>query len=420
MDINNIIREGYKQGKPVKNIISETGLSERALRERAKKMGLVHPNSNQGRSGIIVDGNSPLKGDEAMSKQPTEAQLSSFEAHCKSNNLPYDNWRGFWHKTAEYSSFFVNKEAIEADEQRFQQFIAEVKKYSPKYKKRKVDPTGEHMLVLPQADLHIGKWATMSETGNEFNSQIAVERARVGTDALVSKAKPFGVKSYVVCIGNDLLHTEDGRGTTSGTPQDTSGSWHTNFRLARDLYIAIIEQLALHADVYLVYVPGNHDTRSGYAVAETVAAFFHNHPNVHTMITERHRKYFVYGKNLIMFSHGDGAKEKDLHWHLATEASEAWGKTSHRYVYLGHLHHKIRKSQGHTNGQLEKDKIGFTEIDVSINAEPDRDVNIEYVRSSSGHDKWHYQNGYVAKPAVEAFLHHIENGQVARFTHWFE
>lgn len=354
-----------------------------------------------------------------MAREPNAAQLASFEEHCRVNNLPFANWRGFWHKTPEFSSFFVNQQAKEDEEQRFAQLIADIKNHAPKYKKRKIEPTGDHMLVLPQADIHIGKWASIEETGREYGSNIAVERAINGTHSLVAKARAFGVKSFVVCIGNDILHTDNGKETTAGTPQDTDGSYFHNYRLARKLYVTIIEQLALYGDVYLVYVPSNHDWRTGFSLSETVAANFINHPNVKCMITERHRKYLVFGKNLIMFSHGDGAKEKDLHWLLATEASEAWSKTTHRYIYLGHLHHKIRKVQGHQNGQQEKDKIGFTEIDVSVLANEGRDVNIEYVRSASGTDGWHDRNGYVAKPAMEAFLHHPTEGQAARFTHWF-
>jgi hypothetical protein len=52
-------------------------------------------------------------------------------------------------------------------------------------------------------------------------------------------------------------------------------------------------------------------------------------------------------------------------------------------------------------------------------AEPGRDVNIEYVRSTSGVDGWHDRNGYTSKPALEAFLHHPEGGQIARFTQFF-
>ena len=354
-----------------------------------------------------------------MVREPNEAELRSFKEHCEAHNLPYDQWRAFWHKTREYSALFANNKALEDDKALFQELIADIKRHAPKYKRRKVDPRGDHLLVLPQCDIHVGKWCGKEETGNEYDIAKAVERARLGTDALVAKANAFGVKQFVVCIGNDILHTDNGKTTTSGTPQDTDGSWFSAFRAARTLYVSIVEQLALHGDVHIIHVPSNHDWRTGYALSEVVAAQFANHPNVKSMVTERHRKYLVYGKNLIMFSHGDGAKEKDLHWHMATEAAEAWSKTTHRYIYLGHLHHKIKKVQGHQNAQTEKDKVGFTEIDATVMAAEARDVNIEYVRSPSASDGWHERNGYTSKPAMEAFLHHYTDGQVARFTHWF-
>jgi hypothetical protein len=47
-------------------------------------------------------------------------------------------------------------------------------------------------------------------------------------------------------------------------------------------------------------------------------------------------------------------------------------------------------------------------------------MTVEYLRSPSGTDRWHADNGYTgAKVALEAFIHHPENGQVCRLTHNF-
>ena len=418
MNTKEYIRQCYTDGVPVKKIAEKLGISRKAVKSRAARDPQCPAHAGGFSSRGKIDSDAHRK-EINVAQNPTKAELFAFEQHCKANNLPFANWRGFWHKTQEYSAFFVNKDAAQEDEQRFQQMIADVKKHAPKYKKRKVEPTGEHILVLPQADIHVGKWASAEETGADFNSALAVKRAQEGTDVLVGKAAAFGVKRFVVCIGNDILHTDNGKTSTSGTPQDTDGSWFFNFRLARDLYVGMIEQLALHGDVYLIYVPSNHDWRSGYSLAETVAGYLHNHPHVNLMVTERHRKYLVYGNNLLMFSHGDGAKQKDLHWLMATESKDAWAKTSHRYIYLGHLHHTIKRVQGHQNAQTHKDHIGFTEIDASVIAEADKDVNIMTVPSSSGTDGWHDRNGYTARPGMMAFLHHYQDGRVCDFTHWF-
>jgi hypothetical protein len=302
--------------------------------------------------------------------------------------------------------------------------IEEMKRHAPSYKRREVKPPGDNLMVIPQADVHIGKWCDVPETGNVYNTEQAVKRCRDGTDALVAKGMAFGVKAFVLCVGNDILHIDTPKRTsTAGTPQDTDGTIFTMYQAAKKLYITMIEQLALVADVHLVFVPSNHDWVSGYMLADSVGSWFHKHPNVHLgdgwqNLYARHRKYVHFGHNLIMFTHGDGAKEKDLHWHLATEAAEVWSKTRFRYVYTGHIHHKVRKVKGYGNAQIEKDHVGFTEIS-GFDREPTRNVHIEYVRSQSPADGWHDRNGYTNQPACEAFLHHPTEGQFARFTHYY-
>lgn len=425
-EFDKYVAEEVNKATPINEIVDlvkeKFGKGSRTTIDRViRRLGLEHPNKNN-QLHAKIDTGSTLKGEIPM--QPSKKDLALFEQHCRDHNLPFDKWRGFWHKTREFSSFFVNKEAIEAEENFAATLLEDIKKHAPRYRKRKIDPTGDHLMVLPMADIHVGKWLSREETSSEYNSEIVEERVRTGTAALVAKAKAHGVSGFVVCLGNDMLHTDDGRTTTSGTPQDNDGSWFANFRLAVKIMTDIIQELTLHGDVHLMFVPANHDWRSGFAISQVVAAAFAKHPNVHdgtkgAGVTELHRKYFVYGQNLIMFTHGDGAKEKDLHWLMATEAAEAWSKTKFRYIYMGHIHHKVRKSQGITNALIEKDKIGHTVLQAGSFADAQHNVAIEYARSPAPADGWHHRNGYVNQQAVEAFLHHPVEGQTARFTHWF-
>lgn len=427
-NINQQIEDGYKEGLSIRELKALTGLSKGSIIRRAKQMGLQHPNRDNKLGGIIGSGSS-LKGESEMSIKPkpaTQADINALRQHCREQGLPFDARRLWWHKTKEFSVSFYDAEKIEEEQNFYQTLLDDLKKHAPKYRRRKVLPKGEHLLVLPMADIHVGKWLCEEETSSEYNSQIVEERVRAGTDSLVAKANAHGVSDFVVCLGNDMLHTDDGRSTTSGTPQDNDGSWFANFRLAVKIMTGIIEQLALHGKVHLMFVPANHDWRSGFAIAQVVAAHFANHPNVSnghegSGLTELHRKYFVYGHNLIMFTHGDGAKEKDLHWLMATEAAEAWSKTKFRYVYMGHIHHKVRKTQGITNALVEKDRIGYTEINAGSFSDAMHNVAIEYARSPTPSDGWHHRQGYIGpnNQAVEAFLHHPIDGQMARFTHFF-
>ena len=178
------------------------------------------------------------------------------------------------------------------------------------------------------------------------------------------------------------------------TPQDTDGMWYENFVTAKRLLIDIIETLMSVADVEVVYNPSNHDYMSGFMLLQCIEAWFQKCNNVTFDNDMSHRKYTVYGKNLIGSTHMDGAKSQDLPMLMAHEASENWNYCKHRYIYGHHIHHKTSK-------------------DVFS-------VCIETLRSPSGSDSWHHRRGYQHAPqAVEAFIHSPEHGQVARLTHLF-
>jgi hypothetical protein len=270
-----------------------------------------------------------------------------------------------------------------------------VKAYAPKYTAIKTNKSpDDHLLIIDIADLHIGKLSTAFETGEDYNSQIAVKRAKEGMQGILDKAKGFTIDKVLFVAGNDILHTDNTRrSTTAGTPQDTDGQWHQNFIMAKNLYIDLLEQLMSFAEVEVVYNPSNHDLTHGFFLMQLIEAHFAN-STIKFNVDLLHRKAFKYGKNLIGTTHGDGAKVENLPMLLATEFPILWSETKHRYIFSHHVHHKI-----------SKDMIGVT---------------FETLRSPSGTDAWHHKNGYTGVPkSVEGFIFHKEFGQIARLTHIF-
>ena len=329
---------------------------------------------------------------------------SVFESKLeKSNFNPKSNWSYGWLKTKEASIFIKNKEGIISFDEMRAKFITEMSNYSPTYKKVKRKPiTDKHLLVIDIADLHIGKLADKSETGDSYNTDIGVKRALEGVNGILSKAKGFPIDKILFIIGNDVLHIDNAnKSTSAGTTQDVDGMWYKNYEIARDLYIKIIEMLVNVADVHIVHNPSNHDYISGFMLADSVYCWFRKHKNITFDVSNSHRKYFIYGKNLIGSSHGDGAKMADMPLLMANEAPLQWANTFYRYIYLHHIHHKDV-----TKFKSGKDYQGVT---------------VEYLRSPSGTDSWHHRNGYQHAPkAIEAFIHSKNFGQVARLTHLFK
>jgi hypothetical protein len=320
--------------------------------------------------------------------------IPELEIECIKKGIDVSTVKNYWYKGKHFSIHAANKQfdyhEIKDD------IIADMKKHAPDYKKVKRDIIKDsHLLVLSPADVHIGKLAKAFETGEEYNSQIAVKRVLEGVQGIIQKSIGYPMDKILFVIGNDILHIDSPqRKTTSGTPQDTDGQWYDNFLMAKTLYVDIIETLMTLADVHIVFNRSNHDHMSGFFLADTIHSWFANCKNVTFDVSMRDRKYFLYGKNLIGTTHGDGAKIEALPLLMATEEPMMWSQSKHRYVYTHHVHHKV-----------VKDMVGVT---------------VESLRSPSSADAWHHRSGYQHNPkAIEGFIHHPEDGQIARFNHFF-
>lgn len=281
---------------------------------------------------------------------------------------------------------------------------------------------GDHLLVVDNADVHFGKLCVTSETNQEYNIDAARHRVIEGTRSLLNKAKSLGVGQILYVMGNDILNTDDGHATTSGTRQDVDGTYFTAYRAAQYAQIDAIKECMGEANTDLIHCMSNHDWRSGWTLSQTIAAHFRNSAGIRATdynMSERHRKYYGYERNGIMLTHGDGTKEEKLTGHFMNEAREYMGDWKHLYAYLHHMHHKIAKRRGIDVFQTEKDHNGITAVIKGAPVVEGNSAKIEYVRSPSPADGWHDRNGYTNRQAVEVFLHHPHDGQVGRFTEWF-
>jgi hypothetical protein len=251
-----------------------------------------------------------------------------------------------------------------------------------------------HLLVVDLADIHIGKLASSFETGEDYNNQIAVQRCKEGLEGLIKKASGFNIEQIVFIGGNDILHIDTPKATTtSGTFQNTDGMWYDNFLIAKQLYIDLLDRLLEIADVHFTFNPSNHDYMSGFFLADVIKTYYKDKQNITFDCSIAHRKYYKYNDNLIGTTHGDGARLETLPMLMAAEAKD-WSSCKHRYIYTHHVHHKTLK-----------DFPGVT---------------IESLRSPSGTDSWHHRNGFTGAPkAVEAFIHHPIYGQSAKLVHLF-
>lgn len=414
METNEYIRQCYRDGVPLKKIAEETGLTKKAVKNRAQRMGIRHASLGAFFNNGKIGEERSLQ--EVAMREPNDTEMSRLRAICEERGLPFTKWGVWWDKTRDHSIAFYNKEAVEADTRAREEFLERLAR-APKTKKPPIP--SENLAVFGNFDVHIGKHCELMRTGVEYTPDIAVKQVLEGQAALYQMSKPFGVTDILLPMGNDIVHVDNnGHTTTSGTPQDAYGSVESQMYLAAELYIRTIEEWAKTHNVWLCHVHSNHDRVSGWAVSQMVSRYFEKHPRVHVSfknLDQRHRKYFVFGNSLIMFHHGE-AKEERLLGVIKAEATQAFWQTNRVYVYQGHIHHKQVNKRGVYTEQTEKDHSGVTVIRSGSGIV--NQMHVETLRSPSPADNWHAEQLYKNIPAIEVFLHN-ERHQFCRLTHEF-
>jgi hypothetical protein len=323
-------------------------------------------------------------------------QNPALAEECEKVGIDINSVGNYWYKGKHFSIHAKNAGPTYEDFR--EDLIEELKEYSPTFEKINREPVPDgHLLVIDPADIHIGKLCTAYESGDEYNIEIARMRTLRGVEGILQKTSGFNIDQILFIIGNDMLHTENGKTTTSGTPQDTDGMWYEAFLWAKQTIVDAIELLLPIADLHITYNPSNHDLMSGFFLADSIYSWFRNCENITFDFSISHRKYYRYHNTLIGTTHGDGAKWKDLPLLMAQESKQDWSDSDHRYWYVHHVHHKQVLSS--------KDLVGCT---------------IESLRSPSGPDSWHHRNGYQHAPkGIDGFVISKKYGQIARISHLF-
>lgn len=196
------------------------------------------------------DGNPKYMVTEEQQKKLTEIRSNGVLISCNSLEVDPTTVKHLWKKTKQESVFVKNPLYVTPLEKTYldlrDEIIKDIKEFTPKFEKIKRDKQIEvHLLVVDPADIHIGKLSMAFETGEDYNSQIAVQRVLEGVRGVLHKSNGFNIDKILFIGGNDVLHVDNPRRTTtSGTPQDTDGMWYSNFLIAKQLYLDVLQNTA--------------------------------------------------------------------------------------------------------------------------------------------------------------------------------
>jgi len=238
-------------------------------------------------------------------------------------------------------------------------------------------------------DAHFGKLAWNRETGyDSYDVKIATDRYRAAMHSLLHRLAPYKIDQYLLIIGNDLLHSDNAKGTTTnGTQLEVDVRYHKTFEIVRQLLCEEIEKLADAAPVKVMIMPGNHDRHPSYHLGDSIKCWFRNHPNVEVDNEPLSRKYHQWGVCMIAACHGDEGKRDDYPLQMATEQPVMWAATKYREMHTGHLH-KTKVDEFHG-------------------------VRVRIIPSLGGTDRWSSRNGYTGNlKQAEAFVWNAKAGLI--------
>lgn len=255
---------------------------------------------------------------------------------------------------------------------------------------RSDEPLTDDLLTLyPIADAHIGMKAWGEETGEDYDTDIAVDRIKSWVGRAVD-ASPASKTAIVLDIG-DLTHSDDQNNMTPKSKHvlDADTRFFKTIGMTIHAMASAVEiAAAKHEKVILRVLPGNHNPTSYMAIMFALAERYRDEPRIE--VQKQPGEFFVYefGKCLIAAHHGDKAKAERMVMFMADEFSALWGRTRHRFLWTGHLHHHKSADIG--------------------------GVTWEQLRAVTARDAYATSHSYSARSQLQAITYDKELGEVQR------
>lgn len=238
-------------------------------------------------------------------------------------------------------------------------------------------------LVIPKQDAHFNKFDIdgKNQIEDRFNVfektlNLHLEKSALGVD----------LEKIIYIVGSDEANSEWTQMTTKGTPQQNILSYQEAFEKIAEMEVRIIKKLiSFSAEVEVVYLPGNHDEYFGWHLIHFLKNVI-QHPQLKIDDSPKNTKIIQYGKNLMMFNHGDVIKPKDLVGKFPILGKDQWSSCDNYYVFTGDKHHELSRDY---NG------IKFYQVP----------------QLSGAKSKWDDKQGYiVSKPEMISFLLEEQGG----------
>ena len=225
-------------------------------------------------------------------------------------------------------------------------------------------------------DAHFGMLAHEAETGSNFDLKIA-ERELCASISLAIDEMGEHERVVINDLG-DFTHYENTSATTeaSGHALDHDGRFPKMIRVYSRVMRFIVDKVLEKADtVDIIVNQGNHSRTNDMWMAELLRVAYHGSNRVNVLNNDNVFIGYRMGNTLVMTHHSDKCRPDRLIDVMTTDFREDFGETEFHYIYVGHIHHKMRT----------KEHAG---------------ADIESFNTNAAKDKWAHEGGYRSRQSM--------------------
>jgi len=302
---------------------------------------------------------------------------------------------------------FYNEDVVEIFKNLIKDYNPPILNFDNVKNEKEINNTENNLLEISIQDLHYGKMCWIGETGENYDTKIARERFLNAITTLIKRANGFEFSQILFLVGSDFFNSDNlDNTTTKGTQQDEDLRWQKTFKTGIHLVVDGINLLKqLNVPIKIIVIPGNHDFSKSYYLGSFLEAWFNNDSQICIDNGASPRKYHVFGKVLLGFTHGSEEKMDSLPLIMASdkESKKYWSDTIFHEWHLGHFHHKKN--------------FNYTVLDKGKTLNEDLGVTVRYLSSLTGTEEWHHKKGFIGNiKAADAFIWNDELGMIAHLT----
>jgi hypothetical protein len=239
-------------------------------------------------------------------------------------------------------------------------------------------------------DAHFGMLAHASESGEDFNLEIAETEMKAAIGLVIDEMRP--TERIVIQDMGDFTHYENTSKVTekSRNPLEVDRTMPDMIRVYSRTMRWIVEKAltkARHVDV--IINQANHSRSNDWWMAELLRVAYGHTGRVHVLNNDQPFIAYRMGETLVMCHHSDLVKPNQLANIMTTDFREDYGQTRFHYVDIGHIHH----------GMVMKEHPS---------------VKIESFNQLARADNYAYQHGYRSRNSLTVIFRSTKYGEIGR------